>query len=47
MGTSNSRNLTFIVVLLLIASFVFGYLFFSNDVDGTIYTNVSSFNGGN
>ena len=44
MANSNSKNVTFIVVLLLVVSFVFGYLFFSNNIDKTIYTDISSFN---
>ena len=44
MVNSNSRNITFIVILLLIVSFVFGYLILSNNVDKTIYTDISSFN---
>ena len=44
MVNSNFRNVTFIVILLLIVSFVFGYLVLSNNIDKTIYTDISSFN---
>ena len=43
MVNSNSRNVTFIVILLLIVSFVFGYLILSNNIDKTIYADISSF----
>lgn len=44
MNNSNSKNITFIVILLLIVSFLFGYLIiFSND-NKAIYTDVSRFN---
>ena len=43
MANLNSKNITFVVVLLLIVSFVFGYLILSNNVDQTIYTDISGF----
>ncbi len=44
MNNSNSKNITFIVILLLIVSFLFGYLVIFNNANKTIYTDVSRFN---
>ncbi len=44
MSNSNSKNITFIVILLLVVSLIFGYLVIFNNDNKTIYTDASRFN---
>lgn len=42
MDSLNSKNISYIVLLLLVATSIFAYALLSNNIDGTIQTNIKS-----
>jgi len=42
MNSSNSRNISYLVLLFLVAASIFIYVLLSNNIDGTIQTNIRS-----
>ena len=40
MSGTNSKNFTFIILMVVIVVFVFSYIVISNHVNGTMYTDV-------
>ena len=40
MSGTNSKNFTFIVLLVVLVVFVFSYILISNNINGTMYTDV-------
>lgn len=42
MDSSNSKNVSYIILLLVVATSIFAYVLLSNNVDGTIQTNIKS-----
>jgi len=42
MNSSNSRNISYLVLLFLVATSIFIYVLLSNNIDRTIQTNIRS-----
>ena len=40
MSWLSSKNMTFLIALFIVATFVFAYVLISNNVDETVYTDI-------